>query len=100
VSLSLAVALQGLLPSAESNCVGFLSGALEIILLSTTIHISGFNNTACKLAPPGFAPSLTGTHAGFATPGRSSGYPPLPPQTRTCPIKASGSSVTAGLSPR
>jgi len=26
-------------------------------------------------------------------PGRSSGYPPLPPQTRTCAISASGSSV-------
>jgi hypothetical protein len=34
-----------------------------------------------------------------AVPGRSSGFPPLPPQTRTCPIKASGSSVTTGLSP-
>jgi hypothetical protein len=33
-------------------------------------------------------------------PGRSSGCPPLPPQTRTCPIKASGSSVAAGLSLR
>jgi hypothetical protein len=33
-------------------------------------------------------------------PGRSSGCPPLPPQTRTCPIKASGSSVAGGLSLR
>jgi hypothetical protein len=47
--------------------VGFPSGALEVILLSTTIRISGFNDTACTLVPPGFAPSLTETHAGFAT---------------------------------
>ncbi len=67
VPLPLAMTLRGLLPSAESNCVGFPSGALEVILLTTTIHISGFNNMACKLVPPGFAPSLTGTHAGFAT---------------------------------
>ncbi len=33
-------------------------------------------------------------------PGRSSGCPPLPPQTRTCPIKASGSSVAMGRGPR
>ena len=66
VSLLLAIALRGLLTSAGSirrlwlRCFG-------VILLTTTIHISGFNNTACKLAPPGSEPSLTGTHAGFAT---------------------------------
>jgi hypothetical protein len=37
---------------------------------------------------------------GAELPGRSSGCPPLPPQTRTCPIKASGSSVAGGLSLR
>ena len=66
VSLSLAIALRGLLPSDASirrlwlRCFG-------VILLSTTIRISGLNDTACKLVPPGFAPFLTETHAGFAT---------------------------------
>lgn len=49
------------------DCVGFPSDALEDILLTTTIHISGLNITACKLVPPGSVPSLTETHAGFAT---------------------------------
>jgi len=30
-------------------------------------------------------------------PGRRSGYPPRPPQTRTCAISASGSSVAIDL---
>ena len=47
--------------------VGFPTAALVVILLTTTIHISGLYYTACKLAPPGFAPPLAGTHAGFAT---------------------------------
>src|SRR5664279_6395207 len=34
----------------------------------------------------------------FPLPGRSSGCPLLPPQTRTCPIEASGSSVIKMLS--
>jgi len=35
--------------------------------MTTTLMFSGLNNTACKLASPGFVPSLTGTHSGFAT---------------------------------
>ncbi len=49
------------------DCVGFPSDVPKVILMTMTIHISGLNNTACKLVPPGSVPSLTGTHAGFAT---------------------------------
>jgi len=47
--------------------VGFPSDVLKVILETTTIRISGFNYTACILAPPGSIPPLTGTHAGFAS---------------------------------
>lgn len=47
------------------NNVGFLSSVSEVIIMTTTIHISGLNNTACILAAPGSIPPLTGTHAGL-----------------------------------
>ena len=37
------------------------------ILLSTTIHISGFNHTACILVPSGSVLPLPGLHAEFTT---------------------------------
>jgi hypothetical protein len=37
---------------------------LRVILLSTTIHISGLNHAACLLATPGFVRPLAGRHAG------------------------------------
>ena len=36
----------------------------KLSLWTTTIHISGFNLTACTLTTPGSIPSITGTHAG------------------------------------
>ena len=44
--------------------VGFPSTAPEVIPMTTTIHISGLNNTACILAAPGSIPPLTRTHTG------------------------------------
>jgi hypothetical protein len=34
---------------------------------SASLQISGLHHAACVLAPPGFAPRLAATHAGFAT---------------------------------
>ena len=51
VSRSLAITLRGLLPSDRSTRRLWLRCS-GVILLSTTIHISGFNNTACILFGP------------------------------------------------
>jgi hypothetical protein len=67
VSSQLAIAPSRTAAFRPFDNVGFPTAALVVILLTTTIHISGFNDTACILAPPGSAPSLTGTHAGFAS---------------------------------
>ena len=39
----------------------------EVILLSTTIHISRLDHTACTLVPPSFVLPLPGLHVGFPT---------------------------------
>ena len=38
-----------------------------LIILMTTITISGLDPTACTLDPPGFVLPLLGLHAGFTT---------------------------------
>ena len=42
----------------------FLRTTVRIILLSTTLPISGLNHMACVLATPGSVPLLAETHAG------------------------------------
>ena len=49
---------------ATGNRRLFLGTTLRIILLSTTIPISGLNHMACVLATPGSVPLLAETHAG------------------------------------
>ena len=67
------------------HVVGFPSNAPEVILMTTTIPISGLNNTACILAAPGSIPPLTGTHAGLLPTCRlgfdREGLEALPPLT-------------------
>ena len=41
--------------------------SLIMRLLTTTVHISGFDNAACALVSPGFVRPLLGLHAGFTT---------------------------------
>jgi len=63
--LILAVTQEGTAAFRLVHYVGFLfprEGRLS--LSTTTIHISGFNLTACTLATPGSAPFITETHAG------------------------------------
>lgn len=48
--------------------VGFpLLTIWKVILLSTTIHISGLNHAACMLVPSSFVLPLLGLHAGIPT---------------------------------
>jgi hypothetical protein len=49
--------------------VGFPSPASsrEVILMTTTIHISGLNHAACILVSPSFVLPLPGWHVGFPT---------------------------------
>ena len=49
--LNIALTLLGLLPSSAFNPVGFHRYP-RLILLTTTIHFSGFNHAACALAFP------------------------------------------------
>jgi hypothetical protein len=49
------------------DSVSFPAIQLTVILLSTTIQISGLNHAACFLAPPGFGLPLPALPAGFAT---------------------------------
>jgi hypothetical protein len=64
--LLLAIAHEGTAAFRCMNDVGFpfprKDGKLS--LWTTTIHISGFNLTACTLTTPGSIPSIAGTHAG------------------------------------
>jgi hypothetical protein len=60
----LAVALAGLLPSTRARVSAFSPASMGIIRWTTTIHISGPHNAACRLAPPGFVPPLARLHAG------------------------------------
>jgi hypothetical protein len=48
-----------------SETVGFPL-VLRVILLSTTLHISGLNHAACILVPSSFVLPLLGVHVAFA----------------------------------
>ena len=63
VSQALTVSHPGLLPSGQCTPSAFP----PMGLLTTTIHISGFDDAACVLGSPGSVRPLLGLHAGFAT---------------------------------
>ena len=66
VSQSLAISLLRLLSSAACKASTF-TRHIGIILLSTTIHISGLNLAACILDPHSFVLPLPGLHVWFTT---------------------------------
>ena len=68
-SWPLAFVQPGLLPSAacKASALAPCHSAQEVILLSTTILISGLNNAACILTTPRLRTSIAGLVRGFVT---------------------------------
>ena len=60
----LAFPAAGLLPSTRARVSAFSPASTGIIRWTTTIHISGLNLAACRLATPGSVQPLTALHAG------------------------------------
>jgi hypothetical protein len=67
VSCALASIAHRIVAFRRMQTVGFGLDAAEAILLTTTIHISGLNDTACLLAHSSFVRPLLGWHAEFTT---------------------------------